>query len=74
MEKYESEICQNLKKEIEQTDSIKKRKILVIKYLGERIKNIENIIAQDCIDDIDCTLMLECLWNDLILAKNTIKL
>lgn len=69
-----TDICQKLKKEIEETDSIKKRKILVIKYLDERIKNIESIIAQDRVDDIDCTLMLECLWNDLILAKNTIKL
>lgn len=71
---FDCDICQKLKQEIESTDSIKTKKVLVIKYLNKRIELIERIISQNCIDDVDYESMLDCLWNDLILAVNMIKL
>jgi hypothetical protein len=74
MEMFDCDICQKLKQEIEFTDSIKTKKVLAIKYLNKRVELIERIISQNCIDDVDYESMLDCLWNDLKLAVNMIKL
>ena len=71
---FDCDNCQKLKQEIESTDSIKTKKVLVIKYLNKRIELIERIISQNCIDEVDYESILDSLWNDLILAVNMIKL
>jgi hypothetical protein len=72
MELYDSKYCQSLKKQIEETDSIKKRHILIHKYLAERIRRVEVVIAQEFPDKVSYEEMIECLWEDLKLAQKQI--
>jgi hypothetical protein len=73
MELYDSKYCQTLKKKIEETDSIKKRHQLINKYLGERIRCVENVIANQFPDEVSYEEMVECLWEDLIIAQKQIQ-
>ena len=70
--KYEQFWTEDLLKKIQEEDSITKRHHLISKYLYQRDKQIEKIIANIEDDDIDLTLVIEQLWEDLKLAKNQI--
>lgn len=72
MELYDSKYCQSLKKQIEETDSIKKRHRLINKYLAERIRRVETVMAQEFPDEVSYEEMIECLWEDLKLAQRQI--
>ena len=72
MELYDSKECQSLKKQIEDTDSIKKRHGLINRYLAERIRRVEVVIAQEFPDEVSYEEMIECLWEDLKLAQKQI--
>ena len=72
MELYDSKECQSLKKQIEKTDSIKKRHMLINKYLAARIRRVEVVIAQEFPDEVSPEEMIECLWEDLKLAQKQI--
>ena len=62
----------HLKKQIEETDSIKKRHILINKYLAERIRRVEVVMTQEFPDEVSYEEMIECLWEDLKLAQKQI--
>lgn len=72
MELYDSKECQSLKKQIEETDSIKKRHRLINRYLAERIRRVEVVMAQEFPDEVSYEEMIECLWEDLKLAQKQI--
>lgn len=74
MELYDSKSCQLLKKKIEETDSIKDRHRLINKYLSHRIRRVETVIAQEFPDEVSYQEMIECLWEDLILAVKQIQI
>lgn len=74
MELFDSSYCQSLRKKIDDTDSIKERHILINKYLSQRISCIEKVLANEFPDDVCLEDMIECLWQDLILANNQIKI
>lgn len=67
--KYEQYWTEDLLKKIETEDSITKRHHLINKYLYQRDKQIEKIIANTEDDDIDLTMVVEQLWDDLRLAQ-----
>ena len=69
---YDSKYCQTLKKKIEETDSIKKRHSLINRYLAERIRRVEVVMAQEFPDEVSYEEMIECLWEDLKLAQQQI--
>ena len=73
MERYDSFMCQTLKKKIEETDSIKARHRMVNRYLAHRIRRVESVIAQEFPDDVSYEEMIECLWEDLKIAQEQIK-
>ena len=73
MERYDSKICQTLKKKITNEDSIRERHRLVNKYLGQRIALVESVIAHEFPDDVSYEEMIECLWEDLKIAQEQIK-
>lgn len=73
MELYDSKYCQTLKKKIEETDSIKERQRLINKYLGERIRCVEKVIANQFPDEVSYEEMIECLWEDLMIAQKQIQ-
>jgi len=70
--KYEQFWTEDLLKNIENEDSITKRHHLINKYLYQRDKQIEKILANIEDDDIDLTLVIEQLWEDLKLANKQI--
>ena len=70
--KYEQPYTEKLRKEIEDEDSITLRHHLISKYLHQRIKQVEKVIANFDDDDIDLTMVIEQLWEDLMLAKEQI--
>ena len=74
MELYDSFLCRLLKKKIEQTDSIKARHRLVNRYLSHRIHRVESVIAREFPDEVSYEEMIECLWEDLKIAQEQIKL
>lgn len=74
MERWDSRSCQILKKDIENEDSIRMRHRLVNRYLGYRIAAVESVIAQEFPDDVSYEEMIECLWEDLKIAQEQIKL
>lgn len=74
MELYDSSYCQLLRKKIEDTDSIKESHRLINKYLSQRINCIEKVIANNFPDEVCLEDMIECLWQDLILANKQIKM
>ena len=73
MERYDSFMCQTLKKKIEETDSIKARHRMVNRYLSHRIRRVESVIAQEFPDDVSYEEMIECLLEDLKIAQEQIK-
>lgn len=70
--RYEQPYTEKLLAQINMEDSITKRHHLIRKYLYQRVKQAEKILANIENDDIDLTLVIEQLWNDLQLAYNQI--
>lgn len=70
--KYEQFWTENLLKQINSEDSITKRHHLISRYLHQRGQQIEKILANMDDDDIDLTMVIEQLWEDLELAHNQI--
>ena len=66
--KYEQFWTERLLEQINSEDSITKRHHLINRYLYQREKQIEKIIANIDDDDIDLSLVIEQLWEDLQLA------
>lgn len=73
MELYDSKRCQDLKKKIENSDSIKENHRLVNMYLAERIRCVETVMANEFPDEVSYEEMIECLWEDLKLAQKQIQ-
>ena len=73
MELYDSKGYQDLKKKIKDSDSIKESHRLVNMYLAERIKCVERVMANEFPDEVSYQEMIECLWEDLILAQKQIQ-
>lgn len=70
--KYKQFWTEDLLVKINEENSITKRHHLICKYLYQRLKQIEIIIANLEDDDIDLTLVIEQLWDDLCLAQKQI--
>lgn len=70
--KYKNSLAEDLLVKINGENSITKRHRLIDKYLYQRLKQLEIIIANLEDDDIDLTLVIEQLWNDLSLAQKQI--
>lgn len=71
--KYEQPWTENLLKQIESEDSITKRHHLISRYLHQRNQQIEKVIANIEDDDIDLTMVIEQLWEDMNLANKQIQ-
>lgn len=71
--KYYQTPVEFLLEKINKEDSIKKRHILISRYLFQRIKQIEIILANIEKDDCDLGMVVEQLWEDLQLAQKQIK-
>ena len=67
--KYEQFWTERLLEQINSEDSITKRHRLIAKYLYQRVKQIEKVLANIEDDDIDLTLVIEQIWEDLELAR-----
>lgn len=67
--KYKQFWTENLLKQIESESSITKRHHLIGRYLYQRGQQIEKILANMEDDDIDLTMVIEQLWEDLELAR-----
>lgn len=70
--KYQQPWTEELQSKILQEDSITKRHHLLPKYLKQRINQVEKVIANIEDDDIDLSMVVEQLWDDLILAEKQI--
>ena len=70
--KYEQPWTEDLLRQINSEDSITKCHHLINKYLYQRDKQIETILANLGDDDIDLSLVVEQLWEDLQLAHKQI--
>lgn len=70
--KYEQPWTEELLEQIESEDSITKRHHLISRYLDQRDKQIEKILANIEDYDIDLTMVIEQLWEDLKLAHKQI--
>lgn len=70
--KYEQPYTERLLAQINEEDSITKRHHLISRYLYQRDKQIEKIIANIDDDDIDPTMVIEQMWEDLQLAHRQI--
>ena len=70
--KYEQPYIERLRQQIEDEDSITLRHHLILKYLHQRVKQVEKVLANIEDDDIDLTMVIEQLWEDLMLAKEQI--
>ena len=70
--KYEQFWTERLLEQINSEDSITKRHRFIGKYLYQRVKQTERILANIEDDDIDLTLVIEQLWEDLELARKQI--
>ena len=70
--KYEQFWTEKLLSQIESENSITKRHHLISRYLYQREKQVEKILANIEDNDIDLTLVIEQLWEDLMLAKKQI--
>ena len=69
---YKQQYTESLLEKINLEDSITKRHHLISRYLYQRIKQVEKVLANIERDDIDYTLVIEQLWEDLQLAKDQI--
>lgn len=67
--KYEQFWTENLLKQINSENSITKLHHLITRYLYQRGQQIEKILANMEDDDIDLTMVIEQLWEDLDLAR-----
>ena len=67
--KYEQFWTENLLKQINSEDSITKRHHLISRYLYQREKQIEMVLANIEDDDIDLSMVVEQLWEDIQLAR-----
>lgn len=70
--RYEQPYTEKLLAQINMENSITKRHHLIRKYLYQRVKQTEKILANIENDNIDLTLVIEQLWEDLQLAYNQI--
>ncbi len=70
--KYKQEWTEKLLNQIKQEDSITARHHLIARYLYQRGKQIERIIANIDDTEIDLELVIEQLWEDLQLAEDQI--
>lgn len=70
--KYEQPLTERLLKQINSEDSITKRHHLISKYLYQREKQVEKILANIEDDNIDLSMVIEQLWEDLQLAHKQI--
>ena len=70
--KYEQFWTENLLQQINSEDSITKRHHLISRYLYQREKQVEKILANIEDDDIDLSMVIEQLWEDLKLAHKQI--
>ena len=71
--KYKQIETENLLEQIDSSDSMKERHLLLTKYLNQRCLQVENILANIDDDDIDTTLVIEQLLEDLYMAYYQIK-
>lgn len=67
--KYKQVETEKLLSHINNEDSITKRRYLLPRYLRQRSKQIEKILANIEDDDIDLIMVIEQLWDDLELAR-----
>lgn len=72
-DKYEQPYTERLLEQIKSEDSITKNHHLISRYLYQRVKQIEKVIANIENDDIDLTMVIEQLWEDLQLAHEQIR-
>lgn len=70
--KYSQSWTEELLNKINKEDSITSRHHLIHRYLCQRVEQIENVIANFEDDDIDLTLVIEQLYEDLMLAHKQI--
>jgi hypothetical protein len=70
--KYKQFETEELLSHINNEDSITKRHHLLSRYFRQRSKQIEKILANIDDDDIDLTMVIEQLWDDLELARKHI--
>ena len=70
--KYEQFWTEKLLAQINEEDSITKRHHLICRYLYQRHGQIEKVLANIEDDDIDLTMVVEQLWEDLELAHKQI--
>ena len=70
--KYEQSWTEKLRKQIDDEDSITMRHSLISKYLYQRVLQVEKVLANIEDDDIDLTMVIEQLWEDLQLAREQI--
>lgn len=70
--KYEQFWTEKLREQIEGEDSITKRHHLISRYLNQREKQVEKVLANIEDDDVDLSMVIEQLWEDLQLAHNQI--
>lgn len=71
--KYKQIETENLLEQIDSSDSMKERHHLLAKYLNQRCLQIEKILANIEDDDIDTTLVIEQLLEDLYMAYYQIR-
>ena len=71
--KYKQIETENLLEKIDSSDSMKERHHLLAKYLNQRCLQIEKILANIEDDDIDTTLVIEQLLEDLYMAYYQIR-
>ena len=70
--KYEQFWTEKLLDQINDEDSITKRHHLISRYLHQRDKQIEKVLANIDDNDIDLAMVIEQLWEDLHLAQKQI--
>lgn len=70
--KYKQPWTEDLLKQINSEDSITKRHHLISRYLNQREKQVEKVLASIEDDDIDLSMVIEQLWEDLQLAHEQI--
>lgn len=71
--KYGQIETEDLLERINSSDSMKERHRLIAKYLNQRCSQVEKILTNIDDDDIDTTLVIEQLWEDLYLACQQIR-
>lgn len=67
--KYKQPETEDLLSRINNEDRVTKRHNLLAKYLRQRSKQVEKILANIEDDDIDLIMVIEQLWDDLELAR-----